>query len=100
MIMGRKILILLISSISGLALANGSSMNIETAKVTKRDTSVSISAYQHDTLCPDGGVSITAIGQYAVEIVTLYCLKPNEVKELITGLEKAQLKSTQLKSIK
>ncbi len=87
-------------AISGLAMAEGSSMKIETAEVRKQDTSISVSAFQHDTLCPDGGVSISAVGPYAVEIVTLYCLNPNEVNKLITGLEKAQIKSTQLKSIK
>ncbi|WP_299806171.1 hypothetical protein [uncultured Shewanella sp.] len=85
----------LLASISSYA------MTIEGKKVSvnANSSSVYVAAYMAPVLCPKGGVNLTAIGEYAVDIVSLYCLNDAQVDRLIEGLKAAKAESVKLRSL-
>ena len=76
-------------------------MTIEGKKVSvsANRSSVYVAAYMAPVLCPKGGVKLTAIGEYAVDIVSLYCLNDSQVDKLIEGLKAAKAESEKLKAL-
>ncbi|MCG9729365.1 hypothetical protein L1D44_05825 [Shewanella sp. Isolate13] len=76
-------------------------MTIEGKKVSvsANRSSVYVAAYMAPVLCPKGGVNLTAIGEYAVDIVSLYCLDDSQVDTLIKGLQQARSESAKLKAL-
>ncbi|ABV87190.1 hypothetical protein [Shewanella pealeana] len=88
--------------ISGLLSSTAASaMTIEGKKVSvsANRSTVYVSAYMAPVLCSNGGVNLTAIGEYAVDIVSLYCLNDAQVDKLIKGLQQARSESAKLKAL-
>ncbi|ABZ76977.1 hypothetical protein Shal_2419 [Shewanella halifaxensis HAW-EB4] len=84
-----------------LASASTRAMTIEGNKVSvsANDSTLYVSAYMAPVLCTNGGVKFTAVGEYAVDIVSLYCLDEAQVDKLIEGLQEAKAESVKLKAL-
>lgn len=91
----------LFMTIAVLASANSRAMTIEGNKVLveANNATLYVSAYRAPVLCSNGGIKLTAVGEYAVDIVSLYCLNEAQVDKLIKGLQQAKSESAKLKAL-
>ncbi len=62
-------------------------------------TSAQIEVLFRSKLCRKGGVKITSMGEYAIDIVSLYCLSDQDVDKLIKGLHDAKHKAAIYRSL-
>ncbi|MGS0680727.1 hypothetical protein ACVBIL_06170 [Shewanella sp. 125m-7] len=78
-----------------------SAMTIEGQKVSvsANDSTVYVSAYMAPVLCSKGGVKLTAVGEFSIDIVSIYCLNDAQVDKLIEGLQEAKAESAKLKAL-
>ncbi|GIU36843.1 hypothetical protein L2719_18810 [Shewanella schlegeliana] len=95
------IIIALIMIMGLLTSTTSHAMTIEGKKisVSANDATLYVSAYMAPVLCANGGVKFTAVGEFAVDIVSLYCLNDAQVDKLIEGLQEAKSESARLKAL-
>ncbi|GIU20005.1 hypothetical protein [Shewanella sp. MBTL60-007] len=106
--MPRKLILSFTYTINALIMTMGlltsttsGAMTIEGKKVSviANDATIYVSAYMAPVLCSKGGIKLTAVGEYAVDIVSLYCLNEAQVDKLIEGLQEAKAESARLKAL-